>query len=151
MRHLGCSELSEFSDQEINEMKRKSVTINPKVQKGFRKSDRPDSAEKFRRKPAHSGCLHRNFSALSGRSDFRKPFYTFEICSYSVTLFTGIWLIFWSENLSSYFLSFRLSRGHIRVLNCSIYVKAITVVCLNPSARIQQHLTSEFHHPTPEL
>ena len=148
---MGCSELNDFSDREIDEMERKSVTTNPKVYKGFQKSDRPDSAEKFQLQQPHSGCCNWNFSALSDRSDFGKPLYTFEICSYGVTLFTENIVNFGSENLSSCFLSCRLSRVHFGALTVLFMRKMVTVVCLNHSASIQQHLTRDFDHPTSKL
>ena len=68
----------------------KSVTLCEhfsKVCKGFRKSDRPDGAEKFQLQPAHSVSCNWNFSASSDRSDFRKPLHTFDN---AVTLFAPI-------------------------------------------------------------
>ena len=86
---VGCSELGEIRYREINGYEPKSVTVNWKVCRGFRKTQRSKHCQMLNSQPPLGAGCELSFWATSDSSDFRKPLHTFEIGWNSVTLSCG--------------------------------------------------------------
>ena len=91
IRHItvGCSELGEIRDREINGYEPKRVTVNWKVCRGFRKTQWFKHCQMLNLQQPLGACCKLSFWATSDSSDFRKPLHTFEIGWNSVTLSCG--------------------------------------------------------------
>ena len=119
---LGCSVLRYPRDRKINWYELKSVTQNQKVCTAFRKTQQYDHSEKVSGQPGGwSGCPE-TFWTHSVRSVFQKAVHTFEICSYSVTVWFSFFNGFLSDVRSRSFI-FAISQfGHnldrLRLRNC---------------------------------
>ena len=119
---LGCSVLSYPRDRKINWYELKSVTQNQKVCIAFRKTQQYDHSEKVSGQPGGWFGCPETFLTYSIRSVFQKAVHTFEICSYSVTVWFLLFNGFWSDVRSRSFI-FAISQfGHnldrLRLRNC---------------------------------